>query len=332
MAVAVSGDGKLIASGDWNGELIARDGNTGECLTRAIKAHSQGISLLDFSPDNAALATVSGDNTIKLWRTDTWQIHGNPINVGEQIDCVRYSPSGHLLAIETLKFIQIWNPSGQKCITKLRAYCSSLAWTPDGTRLLSGGNYVDPMVREWDTSTWKQVGDPWSGHTDTIRALAVNSTGTLLASASHDNHIRLWRISDRRTVAEFNHPYAVYGVTFSVDGQYILCGSADTNITEWSVPGDVLLEDRLNAQTSLSVSFSLFAVSLFPSDLAEGKFANGSCKGARDERCKFLTVSVSDPSDPSLMFMRRLQTIATRQIFTLCSRMRSDQVPYRFYP
>jgi len=318
VTVAVSGNGKLIASGDWNGELIARDGNTGECLTRAIKAHSQGISSLDFSPDNAVLATVSLDNTIKLWRTDTWQIHGNPVNVGGRIYCVRFSPSleGHL-AIVTKQCIQIWIPSRFECIAQLRANCYSLAWTPDGTRLLSGGLSSDATIREWDTSTWKQVGDPWYGHTHTIRALAVNSTGTLLASASRDNYVRLWRISDRRMVAEFSHSHTVYGVTFSVDGKYIFCGGIDTNITEWGVPEDVLLEDRLNAQTSSSVSFSLFAVPLFLSNLAEGNFENGSCKGARDERCKFLNVSVSDPSDPSLMFMRRLQSITTRHFFYL---------------
>jgi len=317
--VAVSGNGKLIASGDGNGELIAY-GNTGESLTRAIKAHSQKISSLDFSPDNEVLATVSLDKTIKLWRTDTWQIIGNPVNVGERIYCVRFSPSlaGHLAIVTQSQYIQIWNLSRFECIAQLRVNCCSLAWTPDGTRLLSGGLLSsDATIREWDTSTWKQVGDPWYGHTHTIRALAVNSTGTLLASASHDHDVRLWRISDRRTVAEFSHSHTPYSITFSVDGKYILCGGTDTNITEWGVPEDVLLEDRLNAQTSLSVSFSLFAVSLFPSDLAEGKFANGSCKGARDERWKFLTVSVSDPSDPSLMFMRRLQPITTRQNLTL---------------
>ena len=66
---------------------------------------------------------------------------------------------------------------------------------------------------------------------------------------------------------------------------------------EWGVPEVVFLENRLDAQSSSSVSFSLFAVPLFPSDLAEGNFTNGHCRGARDERCKFLTVSVSDPPD-----------------------------------
>ena len=293
VAVAVSGNSKLIASGDSKGELIAWDGD-GESLTKAIKAHSDAIASLDFSPDSALLATVSHD-TIKLWKTDTWQIHGNPIHGDNGVNCVRFSPSGNLLAIVTKYGIQIWNPSELECIARLTADCFSLAWTPDGTRLLSG---YDSTVWEWDTSTWKRVGDPWpTGHKWPIMALAVNSTGTLLASASRDNHVLLWRISDRRTVAVFSHSHSVYCATFSVDGKYILCGgNSNGNITEWEVPKDVLLEDRLNAQISSSVSFSLFVVPLFPSDLAEGKFANGSCK-ARDERCKFLTVSVDDPSD-----------------------------------
>ncbi|OJA11026.1 hypothetical protein AZE42_12155, partial [Rhizopogon vesiculosus] len=79
-----------------------------------------------------------------------------------------------------------------ECITKFKiainSHVISLAWTPDCTRLLSAGTISDPTIREWDTSTWRRVGDPWSGHTSHINALAVNSTGTLLASASSDNH------------------------------------------------------------------------------------------------------------------------------------------------
>jgi len=289
-AVAVSRNSKLIASGDEKGELIAWDGDTGESLTKAIKAHSKRITSLGFSPDSALLATVSSDKTIQLWKTDTWQFHGYPIDIGEEIYCVQFSPSGKLFAISTGEYIQIWNPRSRfKCIAEMTTRCYSLAWTHEGTCLLSGGDYSCPMIREWDTSTWKQVGDPWCGHTSAIVALAVNSTGTFLASASYDNHVRLWQISDRRTVAEFSHSHSVCRVTFSVDGKYILCGSADNNITEWGVPEDVLLEDRPNALIS-SVSFSSFAVTLFPSDLAEGNFANGSRRGARDERCRFLTL------------------------------------------
>ena len=40
------------------------------------------------------------------------------------------------------------------------------------------------------SNTWEQVGDPWCGHTSAIVALAVNSTGTLLASASSAAEVR----------------------------------------------------------------------------------------------------------------------------------------------
>ena len=68
--VAVSGDGKLIASSDMGGKPMAWGGETGESLTDAMQAHSEPILLLDFSPDNGVLASVSkSDKTIKLWRT-----------------------------------------------------------------------------------------------------------------------------------------------------------------------------------------------------------------------------------------------------------------------
>jgi len=78
----------------------------------------------------------------------TWDVKGNPINLSSDVYCVRPSPSG--------------------------------------AHAFSAGSTLDPTIREWDTSTWQQVGDPWRGHTTKeIHALAMNST--LVASASNDN-------------------------------------------------------------------------------------------------------------------------------------------------
>ena len=263
--MVVSGDGRLIVSCDECGEFIAWDGDTGESLTKpkAIKAHSEGITSLDISPDGAVLATGSWDRTIKLWRTDTWKIHRNPIDVEEKIHRVRFSPSGKLLAVATQDNIQIWNPNTSEFIVKLTAQCLPLVWAPDGTRLLSGGFRDNHTIREWDTSTWKQVGDSWSGHNSDpswIRALAINSAGTLLVSASDDKSVRLWRISDRRIIAVFSHSEVVYCVTFSPDGKYILCGGQDNNVTEWNLPEDAFLQDIRNAETS-NVSFNHTTIS-----------------------------------------------------------------------
>jgi len=255
LALSVSRDGQLIASGDFSGELIAWNGDTGESV-RAINAHSSFILSLDFSPDGAVLATGSDEKTTKLWNTKTWQLQGEPIKCHHYVNCVRYSPSGEHLAIATSSNIQIWKPGTRIWIANFDGHAAidfvanlSLAWTPDGTRLLSGGSSDDPTIRQWDPSTWKQIGRPWTGHIHHINAIAVNPIGTHVASASDDNHVRLWRLSDRRTIAIFKHSDLVKCVTFTVDGNHILSGGNDKKISKWEIPQDTF-PDALKDQTS----------------------------------------------------------------------------------
>jgi WD40 repeat protein len=252
-ALAVSRDGKLIASGDDDGALITWDGVTGESLTQAITVHCLSIHSVDFSQDGAALASGSFDKTTEIWCTKTWQVSRDPIPCYGEVSCVRYSPSGEFLAIAS-KDILICNARTGECIATLKTLTHSLAWARDGTWLFSGGYQSDPNIREWDTSTWKQVGDHWSGHTHRIFAIAINPAGTLVASACSDSHVRLWRPSDRRTIAIFKDTDELACVTFSVDGKYILSGGRRAIIKEWAVPEGALLEATHKGQESEACS------------------------------------------------------------------------------
>ncbi|KAG2358617.1 WD40-repeat-containing domain protein, partial [Suillus spraguei] len=237
-SLAVSRDGQLIASGDRDGKVIIWHGETGESLNKLINAHSDRIRSLDFSPDGKVLASGSWDQTTKLWNTKTWQQQADPIGCGDSVNCVQYSPSGELLAIATDGNIQIYNSGTRKRVASFKGHTKynwSLAWTPDGTRLLTCGYGSDPTIREWDTSTWQQVGDPWTGHSRFIFDITFNPAGTLLASASGDNDVRIWQLFDQRTVATFRHSSYLICVTFSVDGKHILSGGGDKMITEWAI-------------------------------------------------------------------------------------------------
>jgi WD40 repeat protein len=239
-AVAVSRDGRLIASGDANGELIAWDGNTGESLTQPIKIHSKQIVSLDFSPAGTVLASGSWDTTTELWSTRTWQEQGNAINCIDYVHCVRHSPLGEYLAIATSKDVQIWTTDKRECIAHFQSYHAahdpawnySLAWTSDGTRLLSGSN-PDPTIQEWDTSTWKQVNDSWKGRT-AASAITGDHTGSFVASASTD-HPRLGRLSDRRTIAIFKHSDDVYSESFSTYYKHIPSAGRHRKFLDWPV-------------------------------------------------------------------------------------------------
>jgi WD40 repeat protein len=262
-ALAVSPDGQWIASGDESGELIAWDGKTGEPLNLPIKVHDGWIFSLDFSSDSGALASGSSDTTTKLWNPLCWQKPRHSLSCGGNVRCVRYSPHGYyetLLAIATDHGVQIYGnyregysrnynltypfPT-QLRITIGGGFIYSLAWIPNGSRLLSGGNKADPTIREWHTSSWQQVCDPWGGHSKNIHAISLNSSGTLLASASHDNHVRLWRLSDRRNIATFKHFDEVNCVTFSADDKHILSGGVDKKISEWPTSEGGLAKDDL---------------------------------------------------------------------------------------
>ncbi|KAG2055795.1 WD40 repeat-like protein [Suillus hirtellus] len=299
--LAVSRDGQFIASGGTNGELIVWHGDTGT-HSRTLAADSMCLTSLDFSPDDKILATCSHDEMTKLWGTENWQLQGSPITccvapyTQSIVYWIRYSPSGEHLAIATENDIQIWNPSTRKCITAFKAhaaienaYNGPLQWTPDGRRLLSAGSDLDPNILEWDTLTWQQVGDPWKGHRASINAIATNTTGTLIASSSDDEDVRLWKILDRQTIAIFKHSREVLCVTFTLDSKYVLSGGYDAMISQWRVPLDALQEGESELQQARDAELNILALHTA---------VRGAClEGKLEDAVKLLTKEIdADPN------------------------------------
>jgi WD40 repeat protein/tetratricopeptide (TPR) repeat protein len=241
MGLAVSRDGQMIVTGDENGELIAWQAKTGEPLIRPLKVHGSAVRSLDFSPDDAFVVTASSapnDQRVRFWNTKTWAPYPGSYDCGSTVRCVRYVRSGvYMLAIATDQDIQIY--VSEKLQKRFKGHTRgtlSLAWSPDRTRLFSGGDDHDSSIREWDTSNWTQVGLPWTGHTYKVNSIAINSLGTHAVSASSDNTVRLWQLSDKRTIAIFQHTSSVVCAAFSANGTRIFSGGYDKRVTEWPVP------------------------------------------------------------------------------------------------
>jgi WD40 repeat protein len=257
MGLAVSRNGQMIATSDENGELIAWKTETGESLTKAVKVHGSAVRTLDFTPDDAFVVTASSaqnDQTVKFWNTKTWAQNGY-FACGSTVRCARYARTGnYVLAVATDQDIQIY--ADGKLYTQFKGHSHgtlSLAWSPDRTRLLSGGDDRDPTIREWDTSSWTQVGLPWTGHTYKVNSVAIHASGTYAVSASSDNTVRLWRFSDKQTIAVFQHASSVVCAAFSTDGTHILSGGYDKRVTVWNASKDALVL-AVNASKELVIS------------------------------------------------------------------------------
>ncbi|KAG1728005.1 WD40-repeat-containing domain protein [Suillus lakei] len=268
-ALVISGNGKQVVSAEgedprsnpkkglceddfdnvayW--QLWVRDVESGRVVAGPLDGHTNAVLALDISPDGEMLASGSFDRTVILRDTNTWQRKGEPLLCGSPVFCIRFSPTSQL-AVATIKYIQIWDLDRRERLAQFNGHSDfnigarslSLTWTRDGVHLLSAGNNWDPVIRSWDTSTWQQAGDPWTGHDKdaAIICIVLNPAGTLLASASHDCTVRLWQFPTGTEVARFKHSDLVSQVAFSVDGRSIFSGGKDKKISQWEIPEDVL--------------------------------------------------------------------------------------------
>ena len=70
---------------------------------------------------------------------------------------------------------------------------SSVAFSPDGQRLVSGSS--DNTLRLWDANTGAAIGQPLEGHGASVSSVAFSPDGHRVVSGSYDNTLRLWDVS-----------------------------------------------------------------------------------------------------------------------------------------
>jgi WD40 repeat protein len=92
---------------------------------------------------------------------------------------------------------------------------------PDGTPVIvSGGGYGDGTVRVWRLGDGSPVGEPLTGHSDRVTAVAVGALPgdtPVIVSGGDDGTIRVWRLGDGTPLvpslhlSEWVRDVAVYG-------------------------------------------------------------------------------------------------------------------------
>ncbi|KAJ8584583.1 WD40 repeat-like protein [Rhizopogon salebrosus TDB-379] len=259
MAILRNGTQVVSAVGDTDGtftdedldktvywQLWVHDTRTGRVVAGLLDGHTNMVSALDIFPDGSILASGSFDRTVILWDTTTWQRKGRPLKCEAHVIRVQFSPTGQLLGVASEGASCRRERLGQfKGHTKFNgSWNRSLTWTRDGVHLLSAGNSSDPVIRSWNTSTWTQAGHPWTGHNKEIIHILLNPAGTLLASASTDNTVRLWQLATGIEVSRYEHSHAVLRVAFSVDGCFIFGADEDGKTLQWEIPEDILAAAR----------------------------------------------------------------------------------------
>ena len=136
-------------------------------------------------------------------------------------------------------------PSTQILLQGHTHYVTSVAFSPDGTRIVSGSN--DKTVRVWDAERGVQIGSPLQGHTHYVRAVAFSPDGTRIVSGSDDKTVRVWNVKRGVQIGSplQGHSDSVASVAFSPDGTRIVSGSNDNTVRVWDSRRDVRISNDI---------------------------------------------------------------------------------------
>jgi WD40 repeat protein len=172
VSLSFSSDGHMLASAGADGSVSVWSIERGLLLAQLrIPGNSAKINKVLFLQDGSTLISGSDDGAIRLWSLAAEQPIRTLVNRSEPVFAIAVHPHGHFIA---------WG----------------------------GGKIYDPdILPEFgprDTRIAVQMIVPSSvepmsflqGHRDNILHLAFSPNGSLLASASRDGTVRLWRVPE----------------------------------------------------------------------------------------------------------------------------------------
>jgi WD40 repeat protein/predicted phosphodiesterase len=236
LAIAIGKSGKILASGDANGEI--RFWNIRDARVQSVsRAHTDWVRSLVFAPGGQNLFSSSDDQTIKLWDFVTNQCLGVYVGHRGRVRSISLSPNGRILVSGgDDRMIRWWNTRTGDCFRTSVGHSDqvrAVAFSPDGMTLATSAE--DKTICIWNVVTGELM-NTFREHTQGVCSLAFTSDGLYLASGSEDNTAILWHVESGRSVQVFRgHSRWIWSVAISKNDEFLATGSGDHTIKLWSV-------------------------------------------------------------------------------------------------
>jgi WD40 repeat protein/serine/threonine protein kinase len=249
--VSFTRDGKLVLTTSLDRTARAWKAETGGQVA-LWRGHTSQVNTADLSPDGRRVVTAGDDSTVRLWWLDPPKDYARPLaEPVVNFSMMAVSPNGKCLATGANDFPRpaprMWDTSSGTLLHKLPtpregmearlsdpftfAKVTSVAFSPDGQRLLSVADEEHIWVRKSDPQDWLP---------SIFRSKAPSNnsaTPTPQDTALPYTPARIWDVQTGRQLAALPAgEFSLGGACFSRDGSKVVAG--DTTVKRFALYSD----------------------------------------------------------------------------------------------
>lgn len=227
--VAFAGDGKWIASGTYDGEILMWETGSGNYNT-AIKAHASSVNKIINIPQTNKIVSIGSDGFIKAWALDN--IQGGPeviMQSSEKFIAAAIHPEKKKFAVASEKgIVRIFSSENFKLISTIiskQGKISSVCFGQNNDMIIG---YSSGLIELRQQNQVKEIFAHQSGVTDIDFDHAKNR----MMSSGYDGKIKIWNYmnTDIEPAVIEGHLNWVYCLAFNHFNSSVISGSADKSI------------------------------------------------------------------------------------------------------
>ena len=212
--VAVSKNGRFIAAGSWNGDVLVWDGTTYEQVFVVKIQGRPTIYDVDFSPDSSRLVSANREDCTATICDIAARKKVQTFHHGSWVLAAKYSPQGDRIATTGPESVHVWDSNDRKLLVDVKVGMDP--W------LLWFNNHLfaktdNSKIKQIDASTGSTISE-WSVPPYSLSCIALPQHGRFIAYSTRDN-ITFWDTSTHTQLALISPTTKTRSIAFSPDDQ-----------------------------------------------------------------------------------------------------------------